>query len=104
MNIFFQGSAHKSETITTASKQILPRIIGGLTRTQLIITNTSTTATATITKGETIAVAGQGVVLQPNQSYIEATDGGYICFQGEVQAVGSANGTLSITESFIEGE
>jgi len=96
----YQGTSNREESVTTDSSQVMPNITGGLQRTQLIITNTSATATITLAKGENAAVANIGIILRPGVSYYESTDGGYICWQGTIQAVGDASGTLSIVEGF----
>ena len=98
----YQGSSSTAASITTSSSQVLPRVLGSMKRTQLIITNTSLAAVATIMKTNVAVVANQGIVLQPNASYVESTDGGYECWQGQVQAVADAAGTLAIVESFVD--
>lgn len=95
-----QSSSQSSVTIGATSVQAVPDRSGILKRTQLIITNTSAAVVATITKGNVAAVAGTGIVLQANGTYVESTDGGYTCWQGAVQVVGSGAGTISVVESF----
>ncbi len=97
-----QGTANRLVTIGATSTEVVPAVSSsGMRRTQLIIVNSSAAANATIAKGEVSAVINQGILLLPNGSYVEATDGGYDCWQGAVQAIASAAGTLSIVESFI---
>lgn len=95
-----QYTANNSATIGATSTTILPERAGVLRRAQFIITNTSAAAVATITKGDIPAIANTGIILQPNGSYLESTDSGFICWQGAIQAVGSAAGTLSVVETF----
>jgi hypothetical protein len=97
-----QSSSQSSVTIGASSVQAIPDRSGILKRTQLVITNTSAASVATITKGNVVAVAGVGIILQPNGTYIESTDGGYVCWQGPVQVVGNGAGTISVVESFTD--
>jgi hypothetical protein len=98
-----QYSRNATVSVSTTSGQITQAITGNMMRTQLIITNTSTTAVVTIAKGDQVAIAGQGVVLQPKSTYVEATDGGYYCYQGTVQAICDAGtGSVAVVESFTQ--
>lgn len=99
-----QSSSQSSVTISATSVEAVPVRAGILKRTQLIVTNTSAAAVATITKGNVVAVSGVGIQLQPNGTYVESTDGGYTCWQGPVQVVGTAAGTISVVESFDDQE
>lgn len=98
-----QGSNNFQITVNGSSVQILKPITGELRRTQIIITNISTLGQKiTIAKQENTAVANEGIVLNQGEHYVEATDGGYLCYQGSVQAIASAAaGALAITESFV---
>lgn len=71
-------------------------------RVMMVITNISTTAVATVAPGETAAIANSGIVLQPGGSFIQADDGGSMCWQGPVQVIGDASGTIAIVEMFVE--
>jgi hypothetical protein len=95
-----QYSNQGTITTSTTSTQAAPDRTGILKRTQLIITNTSAAAVVTIAKGNVAAIQNYGIVLQPNGTYVEATDGGYICWQGPIQAVSNAAGSIAIVESF----
>jgi hypothetical protein len=95
-----QGTSSGTFTIGATSVEVAKNHTGILKRTQLIITNTSAAAIATIVKGDVAAVANAGVVLQPNGVYVESTDGGYTCWQGAVQVVGSAAGSVAVVESW----
>lgn len=87
-------------TIGATSATVLPERSGQMKRTQLIITANTVGVVVTIAKGDQPAVANYGIMLQPTGSFVEATDGGYICWQGAVQVIGSAAGTVSVVESF----
>jgi len=94
-----QISRSASVTIGTATAQALEKVMGGYKRVQLVITNTSAAAVATITKGVTAAVAGSGIRLPPNGSYLESTDSGFTCWQDEIQVIADAAGTVAVVET-----
>lgn len=96
-----QASANISKNVSTTSSEIMHRVGGKYRRTQMIISNTSAAAVITLRKGDDASVSGEGIQLLPNGTYAEATDGGYECWQGAVQAIGDIAGTLGIVESFI---
>jgi len=98
-----QGSRNFQITVNDSSVQILAPITGELQRTQIILTNISTTGQKiTIAKQDNAATAYEGIVLNQGEHYVEASDGGYLCYQGAVQAIASAAaGSLAITESFV---
>lgn len=95
-----QYSKSATAAVSATSVQVIPAVTGELARTQLIITNTSAAAVVTISKGDVAAVAGSGIVLQPKSTYVEATDGGYQCWQGAVSCVADAVGSIAVVESF----
>lgn len=101
-----QYSSTSAPTVGATSVQVLPERTGKLVRTQLIITNTTSspnTTYFTVVKGDTSATLGRGIILSVGAAYLEGSDGGYLCWQGPVQVIGSdANGTISVVESFIE--
>jgi hypothetical protein len=99
---FYRGTRNSEYTLSATSGEALSGVSStySLKRTQFIITNTSAVAVATITKGTTPAVANQGIILQPNGSYLESTDSGFTCWQGAIQAVGTGAGSLAIVETF----
>ena len=99
----WQGSNNTTATLTSTSSQVLKGLSGSLKRTQLIITNVGSNV-CTITKGVTPAVSSQGIVLNPNTIYCESTDGGYTCWQGELQGISASGTTLAIVESFEDNE
>lgn len=98
----YQGSSNRNISLgATTSTEIIPAVSSQrVVRTQMIITNTSAAATVTIAKQSTAATANAGIPLLPNGTYLEATDGGYICYQGAVQAYGTVAGSVAIVESF----
>jgi hypothetical protein len=91
---------NSSASVSATSTQVLPAVSGSLVRSQLIITNTSAAAVVTIAKGEISATAGAGIRITPGSSYLESTDSGFRCWQGSVQAVADAAGTVAIVQSF----
>lgn len=96
-----QTQRNGSASPTTSSSELLTARIGAQKRTQLIITNTHATSVVTIAKGDAAAVAGQGIVLQPKQAYVESTDGGYECWQGAVQIIADAAATVAFSEGMV---
>lgn len=90
---------NSSVTISGTTARACLAVMIGYKRTQLIITNTSAAAVATITKGDQAAVAGAGIRLPPNGSYLESTDSGFNCWQGEVQVIADAAGTVAVVET-----
>jgi len=96
-----QSQSKRAVSVTTASGAICFECVGKVRRVQLIITNISPT-TVTIAPGDDAAIANQGILLAQNQTYIESDDAAFRCWQGAVQAIGSANSTLSVTERFDE--
>jgi len=97
-----QQTRSSTVTVSATSQQVCPQISGGFKRTQLMIFPLTAGVTVTIDKSDNAAVANQGIVLVANQPYVEATDGGYICWQGPVQCVASGAGSISVVESFIQ--
>jgi len=87
-----------SISVSTTSLQVANDRYGK--RTMLSITNTSAAAVITIAKGEVVAVAGAGIRLQPNNVYTESNDSGFRCWQGPIQIVADAAGTIGIVETF----
>jgi len=91
-------SRSASVTVGATSAQAAAKVIGGYKRTQIILTNTSAAAVVTITKGINAAVAGYGIRLPPNGSYLESSDSGFTCWQEEFQVVADAAGTVAVVE------
>jgi len=92
-----QTTSNQAASVTTSSSEILPVRFGAFRRVQLVITNISAT-TVTIAKGDATAVANAGILLTQNQSWVESSDAGAQCWQGAIQAIGSAASTLAIVE------
>ena len=97
-----QISRSSSVTISGTSTQACSKVMGGFKRIQLIITNTSAAAVATLTKGLNPAVAGYGIRLPPNAAYLESSDNGFQCWQDEIQVIGDAAGTVAVVETLQE--
>lgn len=95
-----QGARNQSVSVSTTSTPVSTSTSGALRRQMLLITNTSATAVVTIVKGDVLAVAGAGIRLLPSASYVESTDSGFTCWQGAIQAVADAAGTIAIVEQF----
>jgi len=78
--------------VTAASTTILSDVSGAGGRQQFLIRNLSTDATDifTIVLGNQQAVANQGIVLRQYESYGEANDSGFLCWQGQVQIISAA--------------
>ena len=65
------------------------------------IRNTSTLATQiiTINLGNNPAVAGTGIVLNQNESFMDSTGEGYQCFQGIITGISAvAGGQIAMVE------
>ena len=61
--------------------------------------NNSGAVAATITLSHVAAVANEGIVLQPGDIYAQSNTEGYVCWQGDIQAISSGAGTtISIQE------
>jgi type IV secretory pathway TrbD component len=89
---------NSSVTISTSNAIACDKVMIGYKRTQVIITNTSAAAVATVSKGSVAAVAGAGIRLPPNASYLESSDSGFRCWQGEIQVIADAAGTVAVVE------
>jgi len=89
---------NSSVTIGATSVRACDCVTIGYKRTQIIITNTSAAAVATIAKGLNPAVAGYGIRLPPNGSYLESTDSGFTCWQGEIQVIADVGGSVAVVE------
>lgn len=87
---------NSKETIGTTSKRVIP----ASKRDVLVLRNSSTAAQKiTVVMGNKSAVADEGIVLSPGQTWIDSTNAGYKCWEGEVQAISDiAGATLSISE------
>jgi len=90
-----QQTRDSSLAVTTSSQVIIP---ANLKRSGFILTNLGA-GIVSVRKGDTIAVANEGIVLQPNQAYGETDDAQFSCYKGAIQAIGSAAANLAISES-----
>jgi hypothetical protein len=87
-----------SMAVSATSDQMCNVVQGGYKRTMVIITNTSATAVVTVALGDLAAVAGSGIRLPPNGNWWQSSDSGLTCWQGQIQAVADAAGTVGIVE------
>jgi len=65
-----------------------------------VITNTSAAATVWLKKGLLPAEAGIGIKLLPNAFYYESNGENFKCWNGPVSIIGTAAGTISVSETF----
>jgi len=76
-------------------------ISGKKHRKSYVIRNTSTAGEVISLSlaNETIAVAGSGIVLNPNEYIADSNSGTYKCWSGDIQALATAaTATLAVTE------
>jgi len=87
-------------TVGTSSVEIAPL---RSSRVVIYITNTSTTAQKiTIRKGETAGISGEGLSLNPGDSWYESDGANFRCWRGPIQAISDgADGTLAISEEMV---
>lgn len=91
------GRISRNESVTTAatSVQAAP---ARYNRVGIYITNNNATA-ITISKGDSAAVANQGIPLQPTTTWYEVDSGeGYRCWRGAIQVIGGGAGTIAVSE------
>jgi len=89
-----QAIAAASEIISEARTEVNPRKM-------IVVRNISPNAAdiITINLGLSQAVAENGIVLRQYESFTDASETGYDCFQGTISAIcATANGQLAITE------
>lgn len=85
----------RNQSVAVADTSVL--ICPSRARSEITITNTGTT-NITLSFG-TPAVAGAGVFLVPNSVYFANNNQGFLTWNGEIFAIGSAaGGTLAIFE------
>lgn len=99
-----QNSRNSTITLAATSSKIAEEIFRPSDRKQIIITNTDAAATITISKGSKDAVLNQGIILSPNATYLESSDTGFQCWQGEFTAISTGNTTISIVEVIENGK
>lgn len=90
-------SASTTKTVEVTDTVLLPSRLGQPRRSAYMVTNLSPT-TVYVTQGDTPAVANAGVPLQQNQTWSNADDGGFDCYQGALHAIGSAQSTMAVIE------
>jgi hypothetical protein len=93
-----QHSTQTSQVTDTASIQALNDRFGR--RTSYVITNTDTSAVVWIALGITPAVIGKGIKLLPNAYFLDSDTQGYRCWNGAVQLVSSATGSIATHETW----
>ena len=90
-------------TVGTSSVTLFKRVLLGQKRIEFAITNTSSTQDVYIFMGNIAAVSGSGIKLTPNTSFIQSTDAGSSCWQGEVQCIASAAaGSVAIMQRIAD--
>lgn len=85
---------------TTSTIASFARQVDQMPRRAYTIRNTSTGGQViTVNLGLSQAVANNGIVLNPNESFSDSSETGYECFQGTITAISDlADGKLSIME------
>jgi len=99
-----QTTRNATITLAATTTLISQAVYRPIKRSQIIITNTDAAATIAVQKGSGAAVLGKGIILPPNAVYIESTDSGFQCWQGEFSAVSSGATTISIVEVIENGQ
>ena len=68
-------------------------------RNEIVITNTSSAAQVITVSFGDVAIAGAGVVLQPNSVYFSSNSAGFNVFQGDIFVIANgASGQVSVFE------
>jgi len=71
-------------------------------RLDFTLTNTSAALVISLRRQQMPAIAGQGIVLRPGESWTEGSDRDMPCYQGSVQAISTGAGaTLAYSERVI---
>jgi len=97
-----QATRNDNITIATSSTKVSDARNSDNPRVLITIRNISTVSTdvVTVNLGNNAAIANQGLVLKQYESFTDANDGAYECWQGSVTAIsttGTAN-NISIFE------
>jgi hypothetical protein len=95
------ASRNESVTIGTTNVLVSQSKISSEQKAKIrMYTNTSIGGQViTLNFGNSVATAGNGIVLQPNQNVADSSDEGYECWQGTVNGIASAaGGTLAVFE------
>lgn len=84
-----EPTRNETKTITTASQSIAEQRLGLNPRKVIIVRNVSSSATCVlwVLYGGTPAVVGTGIQLKQGESFVDATDAGYPCWQGPLQVI-----------------
>lgn len=97
-----QSQSKRQEAVTTTSAPIAVECTGKVRRIMLVLTNLSTDV-ATVHFGDDAVVAGVGITLLQNQSYIESdTNRDGFTWQGAIQAISAGTSNVDIIERFQE--
>lgn len=95
-----EPTRNETVAVTTSSTTVALDVSASTGRKSFVIRNMSTDATdiITIVMGNQPAVANKGVVLRQYESYGESNDSGFMCWQGQIQAISAAAvGTVQIS-------
>lgn len=84
-----EPTRNETKTVTTASQSIAEQRLNLNPRKMMMVRNVSSSATCVlwVTQGGIPAVVGVGIQLKQGESFVDATDAGYQCWQGPVQAI-----------------
>lgn len=97
-----EPTRNESIAVGLTSKEVASTRTGSeRPRKSIVIRNISPNAADTITVniGYGAAVANTGIVLRQYESFTDANDAGYICWQGVITAIcATANGVLAVFE------
>lgn len=96
-----EPARNESVTVGTSSVIIAEQRVQPNKRKSITVRNISSDATMVITvnMGYQSAVANTGLVLKQYESFTDASDSGYDCFQDQISAICAvAGGTLAIFE------
>lgn len=99
-----QNDRHRNAklSVTNTSSALVSPYIAGETRKVIALTNASTGGQIITLSWGNQAVANQGIVLQPGQSWVESIDSFYIPSNQDIWAISSAvGGILAIQERII---
>lgn len=94
-------SQPRAVAVSTSSTVLSLSRLGATRRTKLAITNVSPTTVYIVKGSPGVTATTAGIPLAQNQSLFESDDAGADCWQDEIAAIGSANSTVNITETFM---